>query len=191
VQQPRSESKQKMPKTCSQSRSEPHKPRSPTRYCLLLCRPGHRRPWPVVVAALWPLPALLSRPVAAPAAVFKMDNVPPARARPLLHFYQAAPPMAPLQAPLQTGSSVSSNPSSEQTSSPWRELLSPHAPVPRRGIPPLSSLLWHRHGQGHNQPQPPAVHVRNRGRRRPPRVYDTWAPVASVSAQITDFCVMF
>jgi hypothetical protein len=39
-----------------------------------------------------------------------------------------------------------------------------HAPVPRRGIP-LSSLLWHQHGQGHNQRQPPAVHVRHQGRR--------------------------
>ena len=107
MQKPRSESKQKMPKMGSQSRSEPHKQRSPTCYCLLLCRPGHRRPWPVAVAALWPMPALLSRPVAAPAAVFKMDNIPPARARPLLHFYQAAPPMAPLQAPLQTGSLLS------------------------------------------------------------------------------------
>jgi hypothetical protein len=180
-----------MPKTGSQSRSEPHKQRSPTRYCLLLCRPGHRRPWPVVVAALWPLPALLSRPVAAPAAVFKMDNVPPARARPLLHFYQAAPPMAPLQAPLQTGSLVSSNPSSEQTSSPWRELLSPHAPVPRRGIPPL--LLALASTRPGTQPAASSCCSREKPRRKKTSL-SQWhvGPVPMwVCTLITDFCVVF
>jgi hypothetical protein len=83
---------------------EPHKQRLPTRYHLLLCRPGHRRPWlvacrhslghafvqtwppPPMASSLsplsWPMPAALSRPVAALAAVFKMDNVPPTPTRP-------------------------------------------------------------------------------------------------------------